>query len=216
VKSDTLTSYEVGLKSTFWDHRVILNLAAFDLEWNNIQVVGSLPGGYTYTTNGGTARSRGFQADASIRPIDRLILQGTLAYTDAKLTEDVPSVGGFNGDRLPYVPRWSGSLRADYSWPLTGAWDLHAGGGLRLVGDRYSTGPASIIQYKTPGYNALDLNLSVANARWTIGLFAKNVTDTRAYLTDVAIQNGVTGAVPLVEGDILQPRTVGISLDVKM
>jgi outer membrane receptor protein involved in Fe transport len=128
----------------------------------------------------------------------------------------VPSVGGLAGDRLPYVPKLSGSLRADYSWPLTAAWTGHAGAGLRMVGDRYSLGPVAISQLKTPAYSALDLNLSISNERWSIGLFAKNVTDKRAYLTDGAIQNGVTGDIPVVEGAVLQPRTVGISLDVKM
>lgn len=216
VKSDTLTSYEVGLKSMFWDRRVTLNLAAYDLEWKDIQVVGSLPGGITYTTNGGTARSRGFQADGTIRPIQGLTVQGTLAYTDAKLTEDVPSVGGMAGDRLPYVPKWSGSLRADYAWPLMGEWEGHAGAGLRMVGDRFSLGPFAISQYKTPAYSALDLNLGVSNDRWNLSVFAKNVTDKRAYLTAGAIQDGLSGAIPLVEGAILQPRTIGVSLDVKM
>jgi len=45
VNSDRLTSYEVGLKSTLLDRRVILNFSVFDLEWKNIQVTRVFPAG---------------------------------------------------------------------------------------------------------------------------------------------------------------------------
>lgn len=216
VKSDTLTNYEVGLKSSFWRQRALLDISAFDLQWNNIQVTGNAPGGITYTTNGGTAESRGFEANGTLRPMAGLTLNGTATFTDAVFTQDVPEVGAANGDRLPYVPRWSGSLRADYSRPLTPEWTGHLGGGLRLVGTRYSIGPFSVDEFRTGAYDALDLDADVSNARYTVRLFVKNLTDTRAYLTDSPVQNGYTGDMVQVEGILLQPRTIGMSIDVKL
>jgi len=216
VKSDTLVNYEIGIKSSLWERRLTLNASVYDLQWKDIQVVGSTPGGFTYTTNGGTARSRGIQIDASINPFDHFQLLATVDYTDSKLTEDIPSVGGLSGDPLPYVPTWSGSLRADYGWAVISSWNAHVGSGLRLVGNRFSSGPFRLVQYETPAYTALDLNASLSNDRWTVGLFAKNLANKRAYLTDTYIPNGLTAAAAQVEGMILQPRTVGISLDFKM
>src|SRR3546814_5021375 len=41
VDSSMLSSYEVGLKSQFADRRVQLDLAAFRIDWDDIQVAGS-------------------------------------------------------------------------------------------------------------------------------------------------------------------------------
>ncbi len=216
VNSSTLTNYEVGLKSSFWGHRAVLNVSAFDLEWSNIQVNGAAPGGVTYTANGGTARSRGFEADGSVRPVHGLTLAGAVTYTDAVFTQDVASVGALNGDRLPFVPIWSGSLRADYVWPLFSDWTGQIGGGLRVVGSRSSSGPNAVDEFRTGAYAALDLNAGVASDRYAIRLFVKNLTNTRTYLTDYVVQNGLTGAIPQVEGIVMQPLTLGVSLDVKL
>ena len=60
--------------------------------------------------NAGSARSDGFDFSGSYSPIAGLTLGGTLAYADAVLTSDVPSITAVKGARLPYVPLWSGSL----------------------------------------------------------------------------------------------------------
>jgi iron complex outermembrane receptor protein len=150
-----------------------------------------------------------------VRPVDRLIVEATANYTDAKLTQDVPSIGGNSGDRLPFVPKWSGSLRADYTMPLVNDWNGHAGGGLRLVGARYSSGALALDEFKTGAYGALDLNTDVSNSRYTVRVFAKNVTNRHAILTATGTQNGLTGDIVQVEGVVLQPRTIGLSLDAR-
>jgi outer membrane receptor protein involved in Fe transport len=215
VNSDTLLNYEIGLKSEFWDQRTILNVSAFDVQWKDIQVTGVTSSGTGYLTNGGTARSRGLEGEGTLRPDDGLVLEGSIAYTNAELTQDIPSVGGLSGNRLPFIPLWSGSLRADYTQALSSEWDGHLGAGLRLVGDRYASSPNNIDGFKMNAYNALDLNADISNKRWSVGLFAKNLTNTHAYLTDTVIANAASGVFAQVEGVILQPRTIGISLDAK-
>ena len=215
VGSDHLTNYEVGLKSSLLDHRVILNFSVFDLEWRDIQVTATLPGGIMYLTNGGTARSRGAETDLTVLPVDRLMVELTANYTDAEFTQAVPSIGAADGDRMPFIPTWSGSLRADYNWPVAGDWAAHLGGGFRLVGARFSSGPLLADEFKTGAYGALDMNADLSDSRYTIRLFAKNLTNRHAYLTDTANQNGLTGDIVDVEGTVIQPRTIGLALDFK-
>jgi outer membrane receptor protein involved in Fe transport len=155
------------------------------------------------------------EGEGTLRPDDGLVLEGSIAYTNAELTQDIPSVGGLSGNRLPFIPLWSGSLRADYTQALSSEWDGHLGAGLRLVGDRYASSPNNIDGFKMNAYNALDLNADISNKRWSVGLFAKNLTNTHAYLTDTVIANAASGVFAQVEGVILQPRTIGISLDAK-
>ena len=207
-KSDRTTNYEVGLKSKFWDNRVLFNADVFYIDWNDIQVTVFNPAGISYFANGGTASSRGVEATLSVNPLQGLILGTTFAYTDAKLTQDVPALSGFNGDPMPSVPRYSGSFQADYSHALTPQWNGHLGAGLRLRDDTLTQFPHNPNSYRLPGYGALDLNMEVENGRYTVRFYAKNLTDHRAY------ENyGPLG--PQLEGMLVLPRTLGLAADVR-
>ncbi|MGJ3626748.1 TonB-dependent receptor domain-containing protein [Sphingomonas sp. MMS24-JH45] len=116
---DRLTQYEVGLKAQTVDRTVSLETALFYTDWNDIQIQLS-GGGFNYLVNGGSARSQGAEATLRVQPARGLNLTGNVGYTDAKLTSAAPAAGGLDGDRLPYVPRWAGSVNADYSVPLGG------------------------------------------------------------------------------------------------
>lgn len=216
VKSDTLTNYEVGLKSEFWDRRALLNVAAFYIDWNNIQVDGVQKStGFNYLENGGAAKSEGVSVDGSLRPLAGLVLSGNVTYTDAVLTQDVPNGVGLSGDRLPYIPRWSGSLQANYSWSLTHELAAHVGGGVRLVGDRVSALSSATNSFRLGAYEAVDLNADVTYRQYTVRLFVKNAGDTRAYDFYNPLANPLTGKFAQVQGTVIQPRTIGLSIDAK-
>jgi outer membrane receptor protein involved in Fe transport len=73
-----------------------------------------------------------------------------------------------------------------------------------------STSPTA---FKLAGYGALDLSASLSNSRWTVRLFARNVTNEGAYVGMLPIANALTGSNVQVEGTLIQPRTVGLALD---
>ena len=213
VDSSRLTNYEVGFKNTFWDHRAVVNLAAFQLNWRKIQVPGSLPSGISYIANGGTARSRGLQLESSVTPAQGLEFRATAAYIDAVLTQDAPTANGAKGDRLPLVPQFAASLRVDYQHAAFADWMYRVGAGLRHVGKRYSVGLLALDGIPTDAYDALDLNADLSNSHLTVRLFAKNVTDKRAYLSAFSFADLSGAAVVQNEGTVLQPRTVGLGVD---
>ncbi len=215
VGSSRLTNYEVGFKNSFWERRAVVNLAVFQLNWRKIQVPGSLPSGITYVANGGTARSRGLQLESSVNPMAGLEFRGTAAYIDARLTQDAPTANGANGDRLPMVPQFAASLRADYQHAAFGSWIFHVGAGLRHVGKRYSVGLLSLDGIPTDAYDALDLDADLGEGGLTVRLFAKNVTDERAYLSAFSFADLSGANVVQNEGTVLQPRTVGLAVDYK-
>ena len=214
VDSSTLTNYEVGWKSLFDDNRLMVDVAYFDVEWDKIQVSANA-NGLAYLANGGTARSSGVEFSTLYSPVAGLRLGLNGAWTDAKLTEDVPSLGGLSGDRLPEVPRWAWSATADYSWPVFNEWTGRVGGGLRYVGDRFSGIEGAPTAYPEDNYTLLDLNADVSNDRWTVRLYIKNVTDKRVYTNLGALPNAATGEVMKINAVPLQPRTIGIGFDAK-
>jgi len=85
--SDNLWSYELGSKNTFLDHRLQIDSSLFLIDWKNIQQNVYLPScGEQFTANLGQVQSRGGELDLLFRPIDTLMLELTVAYTDARFT----------------------------------------------------------------------------------------------------------------------------------
>ncbi|HEX4481382.1 MAG TPA: TonB-dependent receptor [Rudaea sp.] len=214
VEASKLTNYEVGLKTLLDDHRIMLDVAAFDIDWSKIQISANA-GGVSYLANGGTARSRGFEFTSLWMPVTGLRFGLNAAYTDAIITEDVPSLGGVNGDRLPNIPKWSASATADYSFPLAANWTGRVGGGVRYLGSSVSQIESSPLALPQDSYTAIDLNGDVSNDTWTFRVFVKNLTDKRVYTNLTALTNAATGAIDRINAVPLEPRVVGVGFDVK-
>src|SRR5438067_2292550 len=117
VNSSTVTSYEGGLKSEFFDHRLLFDIAGYHISWEDIQVskvvnnIGAL-------VNAGKAETNGVELTIGFEPIKNLRFGINGAYTDATLSNDAPSLEGLAGDRLPNVPVYSASATVDYYFPL--------------------------------------------------------------------------------------------------
>jgi outer membrane receptor protein involved in Fe transport len=214
VDASTLTNYEIGWKALFDDNRLMIDAALFDVEWDKIQVTAQA-NGVGYLANGGTARSSGMEFAMLYAPVAGLRLGFNGAYTDAKLTEAVPSLGGFDGSRLPAVPKWAMSATADWSFPAWADWTGRVGGGVRYVGDTLSSVEGNPLTLPQDSYTAIDLNADVSNDRWTVRLYIRNLADKRVYTSLAPLSNPVTGEIIKVNGVPLTPRTIGIGFDAK-
>jgi len=212
-KPDTLTNYELGYKASLLEHQLTLDLSAFYIDWQNIQIETDF-NGITSNGNGGSARSDGFEGSAVLTPLHGLTLSANLAYTDAELTENAPGVNGKNGDALPNVPKWAAGFNADYDFPLTDAFGGFVGGSVRYLGDRASgfvTGsPASYIRPTLPAYTTVDLRAGATYQRVTFEVYVKNLGDERGLnnLTSLAL----SGYQDPFTASVIQPRTVGASI----
>jgi outer membrane receptor protein involved in Fe transport len=215
--SSTLIDYQAGVKSTLLDGRASLDLSAFYIDWSKIQL-SVLIGNESAIENAGSARSDGFDFSGSVSPIEGLTLGGALTYTDAVLTSPAPSITAAKGARLPFVPQWSGSLTADYNFPIAGPWRGFVGGGYRYVGSRFSAVEGSTANAEPQGMkvgaqNVVDLRLGARTGDLTVSLFAKNLFDDRAYLPPAFFFFNALGGPIDIKAPVLQPRTVGVSID---
>lgn len=212
VEADRLTNYEVGVKSDFWDGRAFIEATAFWIEWEDIKLVTAV-GGVSAGINGDTARSRGIEIQAVVAPTDGLRLGFNAGLTDAVLTADAPSLSAVDGDRLPGVPRYNYSVTADYSWALQNGWEANVGGGIRWIGDRTSSYPASTGYMVLDSYHSVDVNARLSNGTWSLRGYVRNLTDEDVYLTSGRITDAF-GTPLFVSASLLQPRTVGLVLSV--
>ena len=87
-QSDSLWSYEVGSKNSFFDHSLQVNASVFYIDWSNILQNVYLPScGEQFGANLGKATSKGADIEVLYRPTPALTLNVAVAYTDARYTK---------------------------------------------------------------------------------------------------------------------------------
>jgi iron complex outermembrane receptor protein len=157
--------------------KVSIEAALFNTNWKDIQVQTSASG-FNFLVNGGAATSRGAEASVMVFPMAGLSLRGSAGYTDAYLTENAPAAGGIDGDRLPFVPKLTGSLGANYRWNAFG-WNGSAGATVNYTGERRSDfSQRGVVD--VPSYATLNLSGGIENANWRLSLYAKNIATSAA------------------------------------
>lgn len=199
VAADTLLSSELGIKATWLERRVRLDAAAYQIDWSHIQIITEAPSpiSINYATNGNTAIVRGLEAASVLAPVASLRFGLNLTYTHAFLSAPMPSgstVVGNSGERLPYLPLWSGSLTADYTHLLRHDWTGILGAGWHYTSQRYTTfdnpnncpvncAGAPRVPSLNP-YGVFDLHAGVADPSWDVRLRVRNLTNKHA-LVDI-------------------------------
>jgi iron complex outermembrane recepter protein len=210
--SDELTNYEVGLKAGSPDGRFAFDVAAYYLDWEDVQLL-AVVNGVGLNANGGTAVSKGAEFAATLRPTDNLTFSFNGAYIDAYLTQDTdPVIGGVDGDPLSFVPEWSYGLDGSYEWFLRGDATAYVGGNVGYVGDRpadfSNRAPDGSIR-EAEAYTTLNLRAGVDFDRWSVELYGRNLADEEG-ISNILSEGGLpNGAVGL---SLIRPRTIGIAV----
>ena len=224
IRPELNTTYEGGLKTRFFDRRLILNLAAYYTQVRDFQatVVDSsqtvaLRG---YLSNIPKVTVKGVEIDATAAPTRRLTLRGSLAYADGRYADypagpcplefqtSATAACNLTGRRLAGLPRWSASLGGDYAVPVTTSCSLvfHADSSFRSG----YYGDPSLSRYTfIRGYNVTNASLALRSEKgWEVALFARNLTSSN-YIQNLTIQAGNSG---LILGSPSDPRTYGVTL----
>ncbi len=140
-------SYELGLRSDLFDDSLRLNLTAYRLDVEDLQLLSGQPragGGIDFVTrNAGGLEATGLEAEITWRPIDALEIYATGSIADREYV-DIPAVNGAGGvpcsttpeplncvttrDEPVRFPESQGTLGARYTLPtamLGGEWSLN-------------------------------------------------------------------------------------------
>lgn len=213
VEADTIESFELGLKAKLADGRLAVEASVYQNNWSDIQTATGA-GGLTWLVNSDSAEIRGFEFSSLLYPADGLEIGANVAYVDAEFVSDSPGTGAVAGDPLPLVPEWQGAATLSYERPLANGLTANFGGAWRFVGDQV-TYDLVYGSRTTPSFDSLDLRVGVSSGPWSVRVFANNVLDERAHLNDGLWYDQVTGAPLFTATSVSQPRTLGLSLDVR-
>jgi iron complex outermembrane recepter protein len=185
---ETLTAYEIGLKSRFWDKRATIKLAAFDYDYDNLQLsnVAMVQGAPRYvTSNAGVAGIKGIELDGQVNPTAHDHFSYALTLMDAHYVCYSPDgVHSWSGRKLDRSPSNSVTLGYEHSFAL-GAGQLVAG----VVSHRSSayliSAPTQLLQYRVPARTASDLTLAwqPRHAAWSLQAQVRNLENKVQPLT---------------------------------
>lgn len=207
--SDSLDSYELGIKAETADHSFGLDLSGYYIDWKDIQLLSPVAGVSNFT-NGPGAHIKGAELALTARPGPGFVAAANFAYNDGYLTQDVPLLGARKGERLPNTPHFTAALNADYVLPDS---DLKPGLGatLRFASESTASFDASpaLRQYDVPDYVTLDLRASMALGPVDAQIYVRNLFDTRGQLAAQTVLSQLGGPAQVL---ILRPRTVGLQL----
>jgi iron complex outermembrane receptor protein len=211
-ETETVWNYELNAKTRFAGGRVTFNPSIYRIDYKNIQLLQALPSCFfNFVANGAKARTQGVELDLSVQIARGLLLRAGGAYTDAKLTSDLPiGVSGQRGDRLPNSPKWSGNVTLRYEAAVAGERTAFVQGDVRYIGDilqqLYDPNPA-IAQVPTlKSYTLANLRIGTSLRGVELALFADNIFDRRAFTSGGG--SPATGFAFTVA----RPRVIGVAL----
>jgi iron complex outermembrane recepter protein len=222
ARSEYVTSFEAGLKSTFFDRRVRLDLTGFAYVVDDLQLtaIGGA-GNFNQLLNADKANGQGFEVEGQFLPTDNLSLSGSLSYNKTEIDDanlEVGICGGgctvtdpinartgnarINGNSLPNAPEWIANFSAEYRIPL-------ATGELFALTDWSFKGETNFFLYESKefredGYweGGLRAGFRTADGKREIAVYGRNITDEVRRVGGIDFNN--------LTGFINAPRIFGL------
>jgi iron complex outermembrane receptor protein len=199
VGPETSFDYEVGVKSTLLDRRLVVNLGLYRETFDGYQATSFKRTGDValyQLNNAGTLRAQGVEADLMAIPVTGLRVDSGLAFNDAKYKGDyavacypleAQGTSGNNvclpdgstnvsGNQLALAPRFTATLAANYEHPLRA--------GLRgIVSANYyyrssfSYDPSLDPHMRVGGLSIVGASIGIEpeDSRWRISAYVRNL-----------------------------------------
>ncbi|RYY26277.1 MAG: TonB-dependent receptor [Sphingomonadales bacterium] len=189
---ENVTSYEVGYKASVLDRRLTFALAAFQSDYTDVQVPGSIGttvgGSQTFigiTTNAGKARIKGIEFEGNAILVrggngSTLNLGWSAGYMDAKYLHfiDARGIDVANRRKIQNTPDWTASGTLGYTTPI-------GEGSLTVSGTAAYRGASQQFELRTPMLDQKAYTLFDANLVWEVndmlsfGIHGRNLGNKR-------------------------------------
>jgi iron complex outermembrane receptor protein len=215
---DTLTNYEIGLKSSWMDNRLIFNAAVYKGDWDDVQVVvrAAPPSPWAYTDNGGELETKGveleFVSQDLLAPGVYLSASYTYNTNEFKTDADPNSSGNpliQKGDKLRRSPK--------NTWALDIGYDFAIGNNDAFVRANYWHKDKTSTEGFNGGDGIIDIaaqdvvnaSMGMVFGSWAAKLYAENLTDEIPFLQVIPNSGDPTLAA---RASSIRPRTIGLEV----
>lgn len=182
-KPEYSNNIEVGIKNTFLQNRLSVNVTAFYTYVNNAQVPTLiLPDAITVTRNTGELKSKGAEMELLFKPVKGLQIDYNFGYTNAKYNSLKISSNGQSedlaGKKQIFTPAVTSMLAVQYSYSIS---ELHqvkliARGEWIYLGQQYFDLANSIGQ---SSYSMLNTRAGISGKHVELFFWARNLTNKK-------------------------------------
>lgn len=224
AQSETITSFEAGLKSLLLDNTVRFNATAYyyTIEDQQFTAIGGAAN-LTQLVNADEGEGYGIEAEFEAAVTDNLTVSLGAAWNHTEIQDSNlrvapcgsgqctvldPVVGGFalvDGNPFPQAPEYTLDLGASYRRPVGD------GGEFFVETDWTVRGETNIFLYDAVEYRidaqaegALRVGYGRADGAWEVSVFARNITDAENVIGGIDFNNNT--------GFVNEPRIIGVSL----
>jgi len=220
---ENLTAYEVGVKNTFLDHRLLLNLSGFYYDYEDFQVTGlGVVAGQpsSVTVNAQKAELYGVELEGAAVLTEHDRIDGNVSYLHSDYTKFVlagPDSFGrttYTGEPLAHTPSWSLNGGYQHTFDLGEHGRLTARLQERYVSEQ-NLDYHNFAVTRQGAYSKTDLTLTYdsPDRKWDVMAYARNL-ENRAVLVyaapDAQNANSLGGS-----GTYAPPRTFGVRADAR-
>ncbi|WP_282270332.1 TonB-dependent receptor [Stenotrophomonas sp. PS02298] len=228
--SETILSWEAGIKSSLFDNRLRLNVSGFTYTVNDIQLNGNDSNGNGVLFNADKARAYGLEADMDWRPIPNLSLTAGLSLLhseiqDKRVYAQVCALNGvvvctvndptikigsnvyaqIDGNPLPNAPKYNLNLAARYDIPVGDD------GAVFFATDWNKQGETQFVLYDSKEFyskgnfeGGLRVGYTGGYGAWEVAAFARNITNEKN------LKGVIENYMAAVYND---PRIIGVSFN---
>ena len=206
VPEEIVWNYEAGIKAQVGG--LSAAVSAFYQTYNGFQV-SVTNNGVTTTQSAGSAKNPGIEAEATWRVNPVLSLFGSFAYIDGKIDKGGNVAPTYAGARFRLQPRTTASGGVNLRVPISDGVVFYAVPSASYQSKVFFELPNSAA-ISQDGYTLVNARagIELADGRYRIGAFARNLTDKR-YLLDAGNTGGGFGVPTYIAGE---PRFYGVEL----
>ncbi|MEO0575564.1 MAG: TonB-dependent receptor [Pseudomonadota bacterium] len=220
-------TFEVGYKNTFGDGRYQFNAAAYFIDWEDLQIRSFGAANLALIQNVSGASVTGFETSVVAALTDNFTLSAGYAYTDPTYDDDAAVSGSrrecgipavicqrddagaaiIGGNQLERTSQNQFNMTAEFTKDFDNGWGSFA----RLDATYQSEQPNAINQNSVPDRTLVNVRLGLENERYSVSLWAKNLTD-ESYARAALFFN-VPDAFPVFsyKSILAERRTFGIT-----
>ena len=221
--ADEVTNMEIGAKTEWFDNSLRINISAYKMEWDDIQVQAedTLTGSFALgIVNLPEAEIYGADAWVAWAPTESIDIKGTLGWNKSEISKTFTLASQGQGDAgtetvisegtvLPLMPDWKASMTMTYTFagelfsatPYILANYVYWGKSINSLGIESSS--FSFPVREQPDWQTLDLSVGLDSETWSASFYIDNVFNEYA-------QQFFNNRWAQQRLSINQPRTFGI------
>ncbi len=220
VDPEFLDAYELGLKGSFVDGSVQLDLNGFYYDYEDMQLL-TIIGTLASLTNAAKSEVYGLEANASWAvpvSVGDLVLRGNLSVMESEFKDYqgckiivpryplpgniVNNKGDCSGNSLPFTPDFTSNFGANYAVPVGDAGGELGMAILYYYSDGVYSTPDNVIKQDSYGLINAEVSYQFPGSNYALRLYGRNLTDENVYI--VTAGDAAVNQIPIA------PRIYGV------